>query len=217
MAPVSHRSSIWVEKFKITACILKGSNYIFISIHKYSHLETLLVLHILKRLDNYIICFPLFASLIFSFLWHSHFSFLSPSVSFPPLSCSLCFSFHVLPIPFLFFTFFLILPTFPYLQTSPLKTVIASFSLFPLSWRAGAFFTPLCRYKIYKRNIRQMRNTYRALRKNNLFVCLNMKDLTLVYPQPTNDPRGLTALGSRPLSTDWSTTRFTENWAKTIA
>lgn len=69
MAPLSPQVSSW-EKFKITAYILKSSNYIFMSIHAHSHLETLLVLHILKKdlTTTYSFYFSLFVSLIFSFL-----------------------------------------------------------------------------------------------------------------------------------------------------
>lgn len=127
-----------------------------------------------KRLDNYII-------FLFSSIYSSYFpisltiSLQFPYVSFPPLSCSLCFSFCVLPFMSLFSRFFYLPHLSPFMNISALNSQ-SQFSSLPsfqdLSWQAGVFFTPLCTYKIYWRYISQMRSKYRPLRKIHLFDCI---------------------------------------------
>lgn len=88
-----------------------------------------------KRLDNYTLF--LFSSICFPhFLFSLTLTLQFPYVLLPPLSCSVCSSFHILPFTSPFFTFFYLLHLSPFGEvpirlTSPaLKTVIASFSLF---------------------------------------------------------------------------------------
>lgn len=102
-------------------------SFLYIHILILEYLE----LYIFKRLDNDIIF--LFSSIYASyFLFSLALTLQFPYVSFPPLSYSLCFSFHVLPFMSLFSRFFIFL-IFLHLWISLLWTVRASFPLFPYS------------------------------------------------------------------------------------
>lgn len=168
-------------------------SFLYIHILILEYLE----LYIFKRLDNDIIF--LFSSIYASyFLFSLALTLQFPYVSFPPLSYSLCFSFHVLPFMSLFSRFFYLPHISPFVNISALncQSQLSSLPLFQdLSWRAGVFFTPLCTYKIYRRYISQMRSKYRALRKIAFFFL----HLMFVYPLSTNNSNGLTATGSCPL------------------
>lgn len=106
------------------------TTYSFLYIHILI-LEYLEIYIFKKRLDNYII-------FLFSSIYSSYFpisltiSLQFPYVSFPPLSCSLCFPFCVLPFMSLFSRFFIFL-IFLRSWTSLLWTVRASSPLFPHS------------------------------------------------------------------------------------
>lgn len=106
MAPLSPQDSNLSRKIQDYSLYFKRLKlHIHFYTYTFTSWNTSGFTYLKKRLDSYIIF--LFSSMCFPhFLFSLTLALQFPYVSLPPLSCSLCFSFHVLPFMSLIFTFF---------------------------------------------------------------------------------------------------------------